>query len=1032
LRRLPLLVSLALLAAGPARGLDPKTPLSQYGHDTWAEGLPQNSVHAICQTRDGYLWMGTYEGLARFNGVKFTTFHRRNTPALTSNTVWALLEDRAGRLFVGTVGGGLVIREGGDFRAVTSKDGLPGDSVFALALSADGSVWVGTDRGIGRVKDGKVAPLAGADALPAVAVRSLAEDRTGALYIGTDGAGLLRWRAGALATYRAGTSGLPHDAVYALKEAPDGSLFIGTYGGGLAHLSNGAFRTYSTKDGLPIDLLWSLVFDREGTLWVGTDTGGLVRFRDGVLTPYRTREGPTQAYVRSLAVDREGSLWLGTNGGLERLKDQKVMSYGRGSGLSFDSVRTIGEDRDGTVWVGGDGGVEAFRNGTFTPLQELAELPNRYVRALLGARDGTLWLATNGAGLAAWKDGVMKRYTTADGLASNVPNSLFEARDGSVWVGLFGGGVSRFREGRFEHWGKAEGLLNIDVRFVTEDGKGVVFAGTDDGLFRLDDGRFRRLAPEGAAPNEVVFAAHEDASGAQWLGTSVGLRRFKDGRFVTLTADHGLLADKIFQILEDGHGAFWMSSNLGVCRVARDELDAVADGKAARVNALVLGRADGMGSDQCNGATQPAGVRARDGRLWFPTIKGAVVIDPGNLRRNDLAPLLAVDRVTGDGHLLKVDAGELVLPPGTEKLEIDYDGLSFLVPERVRFRYRLRGLEGSWVEAGTRRTAYYTSLRPGSYVFEMTACNNDGLWNEHPKGLRVRVLPRLYQTAAFVGFCVLAFVGGAAGFHLLRTRRLRSRSRELEALVLKRTESLEQALIAAEDASRAKSAFLANTSHELRTPLNAIIGYAELLQETAADNELPLVRPDLQRIVTAGRHLLRIINDILDLSKIEAGKLDTLEERFEAGPIVEDVAATVRQLVKERGNTLDVTIAPYVGKVSGDAMRVRQILLNLVSNANKFTENGTIRMEVSREGRDLVGHDVVFRVSDTGIGMTDDQLSKLFEPFWQADDATSRRYSGTGLGLAISRRLCQLMGGDIGVSSAYGKGSTFTVRLPGG
>jgi len=1033
-----------LLSAAPAAALDPSTPLSQYGLDAWQEGLPQNSVHAVLQSRDGYLWLGTYEGLVRFNGVSFVVHDTGNTPALKSNSVWTLHEDRLGTLWAGTLGGGVVRARGGVFARYGEREGLPSEYVWALAEDAAGVLWAGTDRGLARF-DGtrfQAVALPGREAPPSV--RSLLDDGAGGLWIGTSSEGLLRWRGGAVTRVHPKEGRAP-GAVYALAPAP-GGVAGAFYGLGLVEATDGGGVTVrGVREGLPSDLAWSLHRDRNGALWIGTDGGGLARISKRGVERLSVAGGLAHPFVRSIGEDREGSVWIGTNGGLNRLRDRKVVVYGEREGLPDGNVRSVARTSDGRLWAGTDSaGVAALEGERFVVPGEAAPLAHAAVRALAAGEGNVLWIATNGQGLVRLAGGRVTRYTTKDGLPSDIVYAVALDARGNVWAGTYGGGAARLDGKRFTVVDSRSGLPRDVVRCLLAGRDGSVWIGTDaGGLARLKDGVLTVLDRRHGLASDVVFSLHEDAEGILWIGTSGGLSLLLgDGSLRSVGPSDGLPDEKVFQLLEEGDDGLWMSSNKGIFRISRSEVLARAAGRRGPFAALALGRADGLPSAQCNGASSPAGFRDADGRLWFPTLKGLVGVDPARLRPNVTAPPVVIDRFLADGRPV-AGASPVELPPRTGRIEVHYDGLSFQAPEKVRFRYRLEGFEASWVDAGSRRAAYYTALPPGDYVFRVVAANNDGVWNEAGARFAFRLTPGLHQRAGFrIGAAALLLLA-AGTLYAFRMRAARARHTELQRLVDERTRSLvteiqraeelrrkaEGALREAAEANRAKSRFLANMSHELRTPLNAILGYAEILAEEPQVVSSRRASEDVGKIRAAGGHLLQLIGDLLDLSKIEAGRMEVVAEPFAVAEVVEEVVRTVRQLVEANGNRLVVTVPEEAGRMTSDAFRLKQVLFNLLSNAGKFTERGTVELEVRRErrrGAELV----VFRVADTGIGMSAAQVERVFTAFVQGDASLTRRFGGTGLGLALSQHLARLMGGGISVASAEGQGTTFVVELP--
>ncbi|MFN7989259.1 MAG: two-component regulator propeller domain-containing protein [Thermoanaerobaculia bacterium] len=1040
----PAALAAQLLLGGGALALDPSTPLSQYGLDAWQDGLPQNSVHSVLQTRDGYLWLGTYEGLVRFNGVAFTVFDTRNTTALKSNSAWTLLEDRLGTLWVGTLGGGVVRARGGVFTRYGGREGLPSEYAWALAEDSAGTLWVGTDRGLARFDGTTFRAVALPPPFERPAVRSLLADPSGGLFVGTAADGLLRWDGKTLRRIHPAEGRAP-GAVYALAPSP-GGVSAAFYALGLVEAkADGTVRVVGEKEGLPSRLVWSLLRDRSGALWVGSDGGGLVRISRERVETFGVADGLAHPFVRSIAEDREGSVWIGTNGGLNRLRDRKVLVYGAREGLPDENVRSVARTSDGTLWAGTDSnGVAALRGERFVVPPEVAALRGVAVRSLVAAPGNVLWIGTNGAGLLRLAGGRLTRFTRKDGLPSDVVYAVTLDAKGDVWAGTYGAGVARWDGRRFTVIDRSHGLPRDVVRCLGPTRDGAMWIGTDaGGLARLKDGVLTVLDTRHGLANDVVFSLHEDAEGLLWIGTAGGLSVLRrDGSLRSVGTADGLPDEKVFRILEGGSGDFWISSNRGVFRVARADVLARIEGKRAPFPALALGRADGLPIAQCNGASWPAGFRDADGRLWFPTLRGLVAVDPARLRANATVPPVVIDKVLADGRPV-AGASPVELPPRTGKIEIHYDGLSFQAPEKVRFRYRLEGFEPSWVDAGTRRSAFYTSLPPGDFVFRVVAANNDGVWNETGARFAFRIEPGLHQRPAFRLAVVLAVLVAVGTGYALRVRGLRARQTELQRLVDERTRSLvaeiqraeelrrqsEGALREAAEANRAKSRFLANMSHELRTPLNAILGYAELLVEEREVASSPRAVEDVGKIRAAGSHLLQLIGDLLDLSKIEAGRMEVVAEPFEVAEVVDEVVRTVRQLVQANRNRLVVTVDPGAGRMTSDAFRLKQVLFNLLSNAGKFTEDGTVELEVQRERR--AGADqLVFRVADTGIGMSAAQLERVFTPFLQGDASLTRRFGGTGLGLALSQHLARLMGGGISVTSAEGRGTTFVVELP--
>lgn len=976
---------------------------------TTENGLPQNSVTSIAQTPDGYLWVGTFGGLARFDGVRFTIFNSANTPALPNSRITALHLGRDGSLWIGAESGAITRFQQGRFSLFTRLQPLARGSIFIRAMYEDrqGDLWVGADEfaGLRRFRAGDAARQEYYDArhgLSQSTVHSICEDRDGRLWVSASNG---------LALFHEKNEEQPDrftielaeprlDWLFTIQPHAEGGLWLlkqsslnRFHQGRLTRVLNTPFNNYlaaglcRTRAG---EVLYSASSDSLASIKPGGKPDGLAeRNKSDVVT--RINLDSKRAYVKALLEDREGNLWLGTiSSGLQRLRQRRVMMLNAATGLPDRGCNSVREDKNGVLWIGTGNGLCRLADGKLTTYitPAVRNLGGGYsVGGLYEARDGMLWYGLGN--YVVRYDGQRFREYRIPWL--DLVSAIMEDRNGQMWLGSRYG-LARFENGRTTLYTQQHGLVDNDVKLIFEDRDGALWLGTPNGLSRFVNGRFTNYTTREGLSNDYVRDIHQDQDGALWLATyGGGLNRLHHGQFTHFTARQDLHDDFVSRILPDteaGRDDFWLLGNHGIFRVSRRALNEVAAGRSRSVHCLVYNEADGMQPSEGQGGHQPAGWRARDGRFYFPTVRGVAVLDARAL--DVTPPPVHVERLVLDG--VELDPGQpLVVEPGQSNLEIHYTGLSLGKPEQVQFSYQLSGQQEAWQDVGTRRTVYFQQLQPGTYRFNVKALSPNGVWSAQPAGLQIVVKPRLLQTWWFRGLAGLFVAGLLVLGYRQRLKFYQRRTRQQAEFA--------RLLLASQERERERIA--AELHDGLSQSLTIIKNRALSALKAPDDRERSLEQ--LREIAEAASQTIDEVKDVIyDLRPLH---LDQLGLTVSLSQLLHEISETYGLTVHRELEKLDDVLSPELA--SGIYRIVQESLNNVIRHAE--AQHVTVRLHAQGAG-------VKLSIQDDGQG------------FIPGQPPSPGRKGGLGL-VSITER-AKLLGGRALIQSTPGHGTIVTVELP--
>jgi signal transduction histidine kinase/ligand-binding sensor domain-containing protein len=948
-----------------------------YSRRVWqsSEGLPEDFTQAFAQTPDGYLWIGTSGGLARFDGVRFTVFSSSNEAAFGDDSVYSLLTTRDGTLWAGTDGGGLIRYREGAFRAFGAAQGLTNPFVRVLFEDRAGRLWVGTDRGLFRLDGETLQRVDDRNGAPSMSVHAICEDREGRLLVG--GVGLLVFNGAAVSHYSSSES-RADNSIRTITETRDGTVWIGTIAG-LRRIDGGIRGNPFTAPKLVGDTNISAMWESQnGHVWIGTYGRGLMRSGNGRLLTMAAPVSIPHNNVLAVFEDAEHNVWVGTQGGMLRLQPGAANTVTPIDGAPL-SINTIYQDPRGPVLVAAlDGRLFQVARHTLVPVDLPRALAGLVVRNVFRDRAGRLWIGTDGQGVARI-DGLMSSlFTMKDGLVNDFVRAFCEDREGGVWIGT-DGGLSYWRNGTFSRFTPATGLIYGSIRALLLDHDDSVWVATERGLTRLRSGAFVHDPLLDRLRGTKVWALYQDAERGLWIGTQgAGLFLLKSGRLAQFTVADGLPSNKIHFVGEDRMGNLWLSGPSGVVSVARRDLESRPPHASRDLPLRLYDTTEGLDTNRLRGGVQPAGAITTSGEIWLPGTKGAVIIVPDAPEGPTRLPVV-IEQAVASGPPMPFPT-TLDLPPGDGKLEIQYTSLRLAAPERLRFRYWMEGFERDWTAAGQRRVAYYTNLPAGAYTFHVEAYDVNAPQSVTESVLPIRLRPYLYQTRWFLVLCGLAAATAGFGAYRLHVRNIR---RQFSAVLDERNR-------------------LAREMHD--TLIQGCVGVSTLLEAASHAKD---VSPELG-------------HDLLDRARaevraaVEEARLAVWNLRHGSSHgdrLVPTVSQLANRIGLDAGVDIEVEVSGTPVAVGGETERslillIREALQNAVRHA------APRRLQISLRFEPGALH---LSIQDNGVGFD----SSVDQSEW------SQHY-----GLVGMRERVERLGGEFTITSARGKGTQVRLRIP--
>jgi len=970
--------------------------------DRWTsdDGLITNKIVDIKQSYDGYIWLTTYDGILRFDGIDFEVFNTENTLALTQNTHYQILETADSTLWFVSRGQGLLTYKNGEFSKYNPKNEIP-TSLRSVFFDSNESFWAASYDSLYRQKSQTLEKIS-FEGITFTSILCMAQDDAGNMYFGTDGNGIIKYENGKINVFTK-ADGLVSDVIISITKGFNNDIIAGTFWGAFIIRGKEVLKIPFTEGARINDIY----IDEDQNMFFGTDLG-LYRIneREGIYEKLLEGEKLSTREVNTIAMDHEGNLWLGMEkGGLILLKVGKLTSLTSYNGLSISRTNVIQERTPSEFWIGSDNGhIDIFdtKTNSVRPLKFKSDIANRGVRDILFDKED-VWVASYKGLLKITKNEEIN-YTESDGLSSRLIRRIIKDQEGNLLVATRSGGLNKISpNGKIEIFDKTRGLKSNYILSMLETKEGL-HVGTNRGGISIihDDGEIENIDDYGEHIVDVVnFNIRLDHKDRLWVATSNGLFLMQNKKLRHITFDSSVNTRAFFDVLDDGIGNFWMSTSKGLIQLLEKDLTDFIDNKTSIVKHVLYGNKDGLPSSECTAATRM--LLDSENKLWIPTNNGVGILDYENMRLNNMAPQTYITKLVVDNTTYNTNSTSSInISPGHVRYTIGFTALSFVAPREVQFLYQLEGIDQNWNTAdGTQREIQYTNLPAGTHTFRVKAANNDGIWNEEEAKLIFTVEPFIYQTLWFYLVLILLFIIGFILIYKWRVNEITHRNVELKKL------------------NNELDSFVYSTSHDLRAPLASMLG---LLNLAKMENDPNQKNEYMKLMESSVKKLDNFISDIINYSR--NSRLQVEDKKFNIKELVEEVFMDLKYSDADDKITKSININGSA-EVKSDSRRIKIILNNLISNALKYNDvNKEICLLDITIAHDLENLSIV--VEDNGIGIEPNQIDKIFKMFYRATESSK----GSGIGLYIVKETVTKLRGTVSIDSILGKGAKFEVMIP--